>query len=150
VYLGLQNDREWARFCVQVLERPDLISDPRFISNSERVEHQEALDAIIGEAFTQLTAEEAVGRLDAAQIANARMNSVREFLDHPQLAARNRWRQIESPAGPLRALVPPFNLEGLDVPMGPVPSIGQHTDAILNELGFDEATVADWRRAGIV
>ena len=91
-----------------------------------------------------------VERLDAAGIANARMNTVREFLDHPQLAARNRWREVDSPVGPLRALVPPFMLDDQEAPMGAIPSVGQHTDAILHELGFDESTVAKWRAAGIV
>jgi itaconate CoA-transferase len=150
VYLGLQNEREWARFCAEVLQRPDMAEDIRFASNSDRVKHREALDAAITAAFSGLSAADVVARLDAAGIANARMNSVREFLDHPQLSARDRWRDVESPVGPLRALVPPVGIEGVDPVMGPIPSLGQHTDAILGELGYDEATIGDWRRRGVV
>jgi crotonobetainyl-CoA:carnitine CoA-transferase CaiB-like acyl-CoA transferase len=150
VYFGIQNDREWARFCEQVLNRPELSVDPRFSSNASRVEHQAALDEVIAASFAPLTAAVVVERLDAAGIANARMNTVREFLDHPQLAARNRWRQVDSPVGPLRALVPPFTLDGQEPEMGAIPAVGQHTDAILGELGFDAATIASWRGSGIV
>jgi itaconate CoA-transferase len=150
VYLGLQNEREWERFCAVVLEQPDLARDARFGSNAARVEHQDALQQIITSAFANRTGAEVIARLDAAGIANARMNTVAEFLEHPQLRARDRWREIESPVGPLRALLPPFNIEGLDPKMGPVPALGQHTDAILTELGFESAAVGEWRRAGIV
>src|SRR5687768_14091947 len=104
VYLGLQNEREWARFCADVLQRPELADDQRFASNSARVAHQEALDQAITQAFSGLSAADVVARLDSAGIANARMNTMREFLDHPQLTARDRWRTVASPAGPLRAL----------------------------------------------
>lgn len=150
IVFGLQNDREWARFCGDVLGRPDIASDPRFESNVRRVEHREALDDAIAAALRSLTAEEVTARLDAAQIAHARMNSMHEFLAHPQLEARERWRRIESPCGPLPALLPPFNIEGLDPRMGAVPAVGEHTDAILEELGYDRAAVAGWRKRGIV
>lgn len=150
VYLGLQNEREWGRFCADVLGRPDLESDPRFSSNAGRVEHHDALEAIITEAFSSLTAPQVVARLDAAQIANARMNTVAEFLEHPQLAARGKWRLVDSPVGPVRALVPPFGFDDAEPRMGAIPSLGEHTDAILGELGFDAATIAAWRREGIV
>jgi crotonobetainyl-CoA:carnitine CoA-transferase CaiB-like acyl-CoA transferase len=150
VYLGLQNEREWARFCREVLGESSLASDPRFATNADRVAHREALDAIITAAFAQHSADDMLARLDLAQIANARMNSVQEFLDHPQLAARNRWRDVESPAGPIRALVPPLQLDGIEPRMGPIPAVGEHTDAILREIGFDAATIAAWRHAGII
>ena len=91
-----------------------------------------------------------VGKLEAAGIANARMNTMHEFLEHPQLLARNRWKTVESPAGTLRTLAPPFNMAGVDVSMRPVPAVGQHTAAILEELGFNAVEIAEWRRAGIV
>jgi crotonobetainyl-CoA:carnitine CoA-transferase CaiB-like acyl-CoA transferase len=150
VYLGLQNEREWVRFCEQVLNRPELVHDPRFSTNSCRVEHHEVLEGVITEAFAHSTAAAVVQRLDAADIANARMNTVREFLDHPQLQARGKWGEIESPAGRLRALKPPFMLDDVECPMGAVPALGEHTDAVLRELGFDDATIASWRAAGII
>jgi itaconate CoA-transferase len=150
VYLGLQNEREWARFCEVVLERQDLAADERFNSNSRRVAARDAMDAIITAAFSTLTAAEVMARLESAGIANARMNTVEEFLQHPQLAARNRWRSFGSPVGPLRTVLPPFNIEGVEIPMGPLPAVGEHTDAILGELGFSAGTVHEWRRAGIV
>src|SRR5688500_3970934 len=150
VYFGIQNEREWARFCEQVLDRPELAGDPRFNANAARVRNQLALDEIIIASFATSTAAAVVERLDAAGVANARMNTVREFLDHPQLAARHRWREVESPAGPLRALVPPIALDDQEPRMDAIPSVGQHTDAILRELGFDEPTIANWRGAGII
>ena len=150
VYLGLQNEREWARFCAEVLEQPSLAADSRFSSNADRVAHREALDALITAAFARHSAEDVLARLDAAQIANARMNTVQEFLDHPQLAARDRWRTVESSAGPIRALVPPFGLDDVEPKMGPIPAVGEHTDAILGELGYDAATIDAWRRDGVI
>jgi itaconate CoA-transferase len=150
VYLGLQNEREWKRFCEDVLERSDLAGDPRFTSNAARVANGDALDAIITASFATRSAAAVVERLDAAQIANARMNTMQEFIDHPQLRDRNRWREMGSPVGPLRALVPPFMPDGVDPPMQPIPSVGEHTAAILQELGFDAATIAAWRQQQIV
>ncbi|HLG59611.1 MAG TPA: CaiB/BaiF CoA-transferase family protein [Vicinamibacterales bacterium] len=150
VYLGLQNEREWARFCADVLEQPGLTTDARFNSNAARVEHRDAMDAIITAAFARSTAADVVARLDAAHIASARMNTIHEFLEHPQLAARDKWRMVDSPAGPLRALVPPFGLDDVEPRMDPIPALGQHTDAILRELGYDEATVQEWRKQGVV
>lgn len=150
VYLGIQNEREWARFCSDVLERPELTADPRFQSNTQRVEHRQALDTIVTECFSRFTARELIARLEAAQIANARMNTIQDFVRHPQLAARNRWRDVPSPAGPLRLLTPPFNIDDVETPMHAVPAVGEHTSAILGELGIDEATISGWRSAGIV
>jgi len=150
VYLGLQNEREWARFCAKVLLRPEMAADARFSSNPRRVEHRAELDAAITAAFSGLTAEQVVGRLEAAQIANARMNTVQELIDHPQLGARGRWRSVPSEAGPVRMLVPPFNFDGMDIPMSAIPAVGEHTDAILGELGITGATIADWRARSIV
>ena len=150
VYLAIQSQREWRRFCDDVIERPELIDAPRFATNPLRAEHRSALETIITASFSRFTSEELVNRLDAAGVASARMNSVGEFLSHPQLQTRDRWRQVESPAGPLRALLPPFNLEGEVVPMGPVPALGEHSDAVLAEVGFDAATRAEWRNKGMI
>ncbi len=149
VFLGLQNEREWVRFCAEVLERPALATDPRFDANARRVANRDALEAAIGEVFGTLTAEQIVARLDAAQIANGRMNSVAQLAAHPQLAARDRWREVASAAGPLRATLPPAALDGAEPRMGAIPEVGEHTGAILAELGYAPATVAAWREAGI-
>ena len=148
VFLGLQNEREWVKFCEAVLERPELAADPRFDSNSARVENGEDLDEAIEGAFKDLASEEVIARLDEARIANARMRTVGEFLDHPQLEARDRWREVGSPAGPLRALVPPVTMQGVEGVMNPIPEVGEHTDAILEELGFDPGRVGTLREAG--
>jgi len=149
VYLGLQNEREWARFCAEVLDRPELATDSRFSSNAARVEHHDQLEAIIVRAFAEKTAQQVVDSLEAAQIANARMNTVSEFIEHPQLAAREKWQQIDSPVGPLRALMPPFGFDDVQPRMGPIPALGEHTDKILTELGFDHETIARWRSEGM-
>src|SRR5438093_244605 len=150
VYLGIQNEREWRRFCEVVLEDPALAADPRFGSNAKRVEHRDVLDGLIASRVATLSAEALIERLDRAQIANARMNTIQQFLAHPQLAARDRWREVDSPAGPLRALLPPVTYARVEPAMGPVPDVGQHTDQILAELGIDASTVAAWRGDGVV
>jgi len=150
IYVGIQNAREWTRFCGDVLRRCDLADDDRFRSNSLRVEHRRALHDAIDDVFMGLSTTEIIERLDAARIAFARMNSVAGFVDHPQLSARGCWREIDSPAGPLRALVPPVRMEDVEPVMGAVPSLGQHSDAILDELGYDTATIARWRKEGTI
>ena len=141
IFLGLQNEREWERFCEVVLEQPALVDDERFESNSERVENVDALRQAIEGILAQFSSEEAIERLDEAKIANARMRNIRGFLDHPQLEARDRWREVGSPVGPLRALIPPATLEGTEPVMAPIPSVGEHTASILAELGYDDDTV---------
>ncbi|HET9014564.1 MAG TPA: CaiB/BaiF CoA-transferase family protein [Thermomicrobiaceae bacterium] len=150
VNLGVQNEREWARFCEVVLRRPEVAADSRFGSAGDRVTHREALHAIIDGVFSTLTADEVVARLEQARIANARMRSVQEFIDHPQLAARDRWREVDSPVGPLRALLPPVVMDGVDYAMGPIPALGEQTAAILEDLGYDAGRVAGLRADGAV
>jgi itaconate CoA-transferase len=141
VFFGVQNDREWASFCATVLNRPLLANDPRFASNSHRDANRDALTKIIVNVFSQLTAEQVVTRLDEAQIANARLNDMQAFWDHPQLKARGRWREVDTPKGSIQALLPPVNLNDQEPRMDPIPAVGQHTHAILGELGFDQAFV---------
>lgn len=150
VYLAVQNAREWTRFCAQVLGRPAVENDERFRTNELRLQHREALRAVIEETFATLNAEEIEAKLEGAQIAHARMNSVREVIDHPQFTARSRWTEIGSEAGPLRALPPPVAIEGVEPVMGAVPALGQHTSAILHELGFAEDVVANWKREKVI
>lgn len=150
VYLSIQNAREWARFCGEVLQRPDVERDERFRTNEVRVQHREALRLLIEDVFARFTVQELATRLEAAQIAYARMNSMTEFLNHPQLTARNRWTTIGSEAGPLQALPPPVIMEGVEPVMGDVPALGQHSGAILEELGFNPEVIAAWRKEKVI
>ena len=139
VFLGLQNDREWAVLCERILHRPDLITDARFRSNPDRVAHDDELTAIIEGALRSVPSDELVSLLDKAGIASARLRTPEEFAAHPQLEARDRWREVDSPGGPLRALLPPVTVPGREAAMGPVPALGQHTAAVLAELGRSPA-----------
>jgi len=147
VMLGVQNEREWEAFCRIVLERPELAADARFASNSRRVENREALRAAIARQFSALTLEQVLQRLDAAQIANASVNDMQGVWSHPQLAARRRWTQVDTPHGPIPALLPPGRTEAYAPRMDAVPGLGQHTDAILGELGWSAADIAALRAA---
>ena len=139
VMLGIQNDREWAAFCAVVLERPELAEDPLFARNSARNANRDALKAIIEAVFGALTADQVVARLDQAGIANARVNDMKQVWDHPQLKARGRWTTVETPGGPIPALLPPGQSREDDPRMDPVPGVGQHNQAILEELGLESA-----------
>src|SRR6185436_7678187 len=138
VMLGLQNEREWQAFCAVVLENPALAQDARFASNALRNANREALRAIILERFAALASGEVRERLDRAQIANADVNTMHDVWRHPQLAARGRWTEVDSPAGRLPALKPPGATDQFDYRMGPIPRVGEHNAAILAELGFEE------------
>ncbi len=150
VMLGLQNEREWVVFCAQVLRNPGLATDARFASNSRRTAAREALRAIIVDTFATLTAAEVVARLDDAGIANARMNGMHEVWAHAQLAARDRWTTVDSPAGMIPALLPPALPQDVAPRMDAIPALGQHTDAILGELGHDAAAIARLHAEGVV
>ena len=138
VFLGIQNEREWKRFCEEVLGRYGMAEDDRFDKNSRRVENREELHAEIEEIFSGLPSEEVIERLEGAGVANARIRTVRQFLDHPQLEARDRWREFGSPVGSLRGLLPPATLAGADPVMTPIPEVGEHNEKILAELGYGE------------
>ena len=136
VIFGLQNDREWADFCRIVLRRPDLVADARFATNLQRVHHRAELDAMLQECFIPLTREQLLQRLDEGGIANAPLAEPDEVWTHPQFQARRRWREVATPQGAIQALLPPATLSGTEAAMGSVPALGEHTDAILKELGF--------------
>ena len=129
---------------------PELATDPRFSSNSKRVAAREALRDIIVAVFGELTSEEVISRLDHAQIANARMNDMSDVWAHPQLKERNRWVNIDSPAGSIPALLPPGIDTASDVRLDPVPALGQHTEALLSELGFSTDAVRELRDGAVV
>jgi itaconate CoA-transferase len=134
VFLGVQSDREWAVVCREVLHRPDLVDDPRFARNPERLEHDDEVTPLIEEAFASLSADAVVDRLDALGIACARLRTPAEFYDHPQLEARDRWRTIDTPGGPVRALLPPVAVQGREAVMGAVPALGAHNAPIRAEF----------------
>jgi itaconate CoA-transferase len=142
VFLSVQNEREFARFCETVLQVKALASDPRFSSGPARLQHREALHAEIERVFSQLDSSQVVARLEAADIANARLNTMQEFWDHEQLKARGRWREVATPQGAIRALLPAVTMRDVAPRMDPIPAVGEHTRAILAELGFDEDFVA--------
>ncbi|MFS2203962.1 CaiB/BaiF CoA transferase family protein [Variovorax sp. Varisp36] len=150
VMLGLQNEREWRTFCEKVLLQTGLAADARFDSNARRNDNREALRSIIVETFGALSTAQVLERLDAAQIANARMNDMAGLWAHPQLQARERWRQVGSPAGNIPALLPAGRQSAFDYRMDPIPAVGEHSDAILRSLGRSEADIAALREAGAV
>ncbi|GAA2455859.1 CaiB/BaiF CoA transferase family protein [Streptomyces lavendulocolor] len=151
VLLSVQNDREWRRLAEQVLGRPELGDDPAFATNTARVAHRAKTDAVVAEALAGLATAEAVDRLEAAGIACARLNSVADVAAHPQLAARDRWREVDTAVGPLRAMLPPITLPGgAEASMGAVPALGEHTDAVLRELGVPDGERLELRRDGVV
>ncbi len=148
VIFGLQNEREWATFCAKVMNRPGWTSDPRYRDNAARRDHREELTAEIEAFFADKTALEVVALLDAAGIANGRLNDALDLWNHPQLAARDRWRDIASPVGTLRALLPAVTLTDIEAAMSEVPALGQHTDAVLTELGYAAGDIAALRTTG--
>ena len=147
VMLGLQNEREWAVFCDKVLEQPQLKTDPRFSTSSKRSSAREDLYAIIVDVFSRFTAAQVVRRLDDAQIGNAAMNDMRQMWAHPQLRARQRWAQVDTPNGKIQAMKPPGVPDSFDARMDPIPAVGEHTDAILAEIGYGAAEIARLRAA---
>ncbi|HQR12692.1 MAG TPA: CaiB/BaiF CoA-transferase family protein [Casimicrobiaceae bacterium] len=145
VMLGLQNEREWGAFCEKVLLQPGLATEARFSTNSKRSAARGELRALIVAAFAALSADEVIARLDAAQIANAQVNTMRDVWSHPQLAARHRWRDVDTSVGKVPALLPPGSWEEGEPRFDAVPSLGQHTDSILGALGYAPSRIAELR-----
>jgi itaconate CoA-transferase len=150
VFLSIQNDREFARFCEVVLQRPALAAEARFATGPARYANRDATHAEIERVFTTLSAEQVVARLEKADIANARLNDMAEFWAHPQLAARGRWTRVGSPGGDIDALLPPFNLSDFEPRMAAVPALGEHSRAILAELGYPRDAIDRLLAAGTV
>ena len=150
VMLGLQNEREWQLFCDKVLLTPELAKDERFSANYKRVENRQALRALIVESFSTLNFDAVFDRLEHAQIANARVNDMQGVWDHPQLQARDRWREVETSAGTVPGLVPPGSNSAFEPRMDAVPSLGQHTEQVLRELGLGTDRIEQMRAAGAI
>ncbi|MDB5716235.1 MAG: L-carnitine dehydratase/bile acid-inducible protein [Sphingomonadales bacterium] len=150
VVVAVQNDREWQRLCAVVLADAALAADPRFARNSARVTHRVELNELIGTRLGGLTTAAVVAALDEAGVAHARLRSVPEFLDHPVLAGRDRWRTVDTPGGAVRALLPPADLTGVAPRMDPVPAVGEHTEAVLRGLGRTDADIARLRTDGVI
>lgn len=150
VMLGLQNEREWAKFCETVLENPALAKDERFDKNFKRNEKRAELLEIINACFSKLSSEQLIARLEQAQIANAHLNDMEGLWKHEQLKARHRWTEVNTPNGQIPALLPPGLNDSYEYRMDPVPSVGQHTDAILKELGIAESEIANMRASGAI
>jgi itaconate CoA-transferase len=148
--LGIQNEREWASFCDKVLGQPELATDTRYDNNTKRNAARSELIALITGIFAGMTAEQVVAKLDAAGIANARINAPDEVWEHAQLKARKRWREVDTPAGRIPALLPPVTNEDFEVRMDAVPAVGQHTDPILTELGYSAADINQLHAASVV
>lgn len=150
VMMGVQNEREWVRFCRDVIGRPEVADDPRFASNKLRTDNRAALEAIIGAALAALTTTALEARLESAQIAYARVNGPGDLWSHPQLQARRRWTEVDSPAGSLPALLPPGSNDRFEPRMGAVPALGEHCAAILSELGYGDEAIARLRAEGAI
>lgn len=142
VMLGLQNEREWQVFCEKVLNQPELAKDPRYDSTSKRVANRDGLRGLIVDAFSKMTIDQVVDALEKAQIANARVNEMKDVWAHPQLKARGRWTEVQTPVGALPALLPPATSNAFDARMDPIPAIGEHTLAILKSLGVSDEIIA--------
>jgi crotonobetainyl-CoA:carnitine CoA-transferase CaiB-like acyl-CoA transferase len=138
VFIGVQSDREWGILCREVLARPDLVDDDRFARNTERVAHNALITTLVEAALEDQRADDVVQELELRGLACARMRTPQEFHDHPQLRARDRWRDVHTPGGPVRALLPPVDVEGREAAMGDVPALGQHTEALRREFAADE------------
>jgi crotonobetainyl-CoA:carnitine CoA-transferase CaiB-like acyl-CoA transferase len=148
--LGIQNDREWTRFCADVLGAPELARDDRFADNPQRVANRAELTRMIEGTFATMTVDDVVRRLDSAGIANGRLNDMHDFAAHAQLRTRDRWRPIATEKGEIDALLPPAALNGVEPTMAAVPRVGQHNDAVLDELGYDHATIDSLRAGGAI
>ncbi|WP_370182001.1 CaiB/BaiF CoA transferase family protein [Rhodococcus wratislaviensis] len=150
ILIGVQNDRGWRALVTDVFDRPDLAEHPKFATNILRVRHRAATDAVVAEHTRRFDTGELDKRLAAAGVPAARLNDMRDLIDHPQLSERDRWRRIDTESGQVRAVLPPMTFTDVELPMGPVPALGKHTDAVLAELGLTDAAIAGLRTGGTV
>jgi itaconate CoA-transferase len=150
VMFGIQNEREWAAFCDKVMGEPALGKDSRYDNNTKRTAARSEVVEMIEKSFSTLTSAQAIEKLEAAGIANARMNAPQEVWNHPQLAARKRWREVGSPVGMIPAPLPPATFSGTEARMDPIPAVGEHTERILSEIGYDANEIAALRASSAI
>jgi formyl-CoA transferase len=150
IMLSVQNQREWIAFCRTVMDDAELVSAPAFATNPARCAHRDELNDVIARRFAELSTVTAIDLLERAGIANARVNTMQEFIDHPVLVSRDRWATVGSPGGQIRALKPPATLAGIEPRMDPVPAVGEHTESILTALGYSAAEIAKLRAAEVI
>ncbi len=150
ILIGVQNDRGWRTLVTEVLGLPDLANDPRYATNVERVRRRHEVDKLVGDATSRFTAADLDEKLAAAGIPAAQLRDLRGLIEHPQITSRDRWRDVDTEAGVVRGLLPPMNFRDVELPMRPVPALGQHTDAVLAGLGLTDAQITGLRDAGIV
>ena len=150
VLFSIQNDVEWKTFCAEFLEDPAIADDQRFGSSSARVAHRAELDVLVTAAYARRTSDEVIELLDRLRIANSPINQVTDFLEHPVLRERGRWHEVHAPGGPVDALLPPIDLAGVEPVMGDIPDLGEHTNALLEELGLDATAIAGLRADAVV
>jgi crotonobetainyl-CoA:carnitine CoA-transferase CaiB-like acyl-CoA transferase len=150
IIFGIQNEREWVTFCTNVLGRPDVATDPLFSTQHGRRENRDALTVVIEDFFSTMSSAEVAALLERHGIANGRLNDPLTTWNHEQFSARDKWRDIMTENGPVRALLPPFQFTDFEAVMGDVPSVGQHTDQILTELGYAAPEITALRSSGAV
>ncbi len=148
--IGVQNDRGWRSLMADVLARPDVADDPRFVTNPDRVAHRAECDAAVAAETARYTAPELSTRLEAAGVPAAVLNDVAGLVDHPQLSARDRWRDVQTPVGPVRGILPPMQFDDVELPMGPVPALGADTRTLLIELGYPADACERLASGGVV
>lgn len=150
VMLGLQNEREWQAFCLEVLQQPELLEQERFASNFQRSSHREVLKEIILDCFAQLTVAEVIQRLEDAGIANAQVNDMEQVWQHPQLKQRNAWRDVKTSVGDIPALLPPARNSDFEPRMDPIPDLGEHNSSLLAELGYTAQQITELTQKDVI
>jgi itaconate CoA-transferase len=150
VLFAVQTEAQWRGFCEIVCERPEWLTDPRYVNSPARLTHRAELEAAVEDALSALTRDQTTARLEAADIPYGDLNTIPQFLEHPQLAARDRWRTVQTPGGAMEALLPPITMEGFEGRMEPVPAAGEHTNEILAEIGFSPLEIQELRASHAV
>jgi formyl-CoA transferase len=150
VLIGIQNDRGWRQLVTEVFGRPDLADHVDYATNVLRVRNRAALDALVGELTSAFTSAELSARLNEAGVPAAKLNDVHDMIEHPQLSARDRWREVRTEKGAVRAVLPPITYADVEARMGDVPGLGDHTRSVLGELGYSEEQVQRLLDDGVV